>query len=60
MSGAIIVIAPGVLMTLLGLVGRAIGAAAALAYLNIPLTDALHFSVLLNVEGHNYTIVEYE
>lgn len=50
MSGAIIV--PGVLMMLLGLVGKAIGAAVASAYLNIPLCDALRFSVLLNVKGH--------
>uniref|UniRef100_M8BYK3 K(+)/H(+) antiporter 13 n=1 Tax=Aegilops tauschii TaxID=37682 RepID=M8BYK3_AEGTA len=50
MSGAIIL--PGVLMMLLGLVGKAIGAAVASAYLNIPLCDALRFSVLLNVKGH--------
>ncbi|KAG8048226.1 hypothetical protein GUJ93_ZPchr0008g12665 [Zizania palustris] len=50
MSGAIIV--PGVLMMLLGLFGKAIGAAAASAYLSIPLSDALRFSVLLNVKGH--------
>uniref|UniRef100_J3MV36 Cation/H+ exchanger transmembrane domain-containing protein n=1 Tax=Oryza brachyantha TaxID=4533 RepID=J3MV36_ORYBR len=52
MSGAIIV--PGVLMTLLGLFGKAIGAAAVAAYLSlsIPLADALRFSVLLNVKGH--------
>ncbi|KAM0858922.1 hypothetical protein ACQ4PT_047522 [Festuca glaucescens] len=50
MSGAIIV--PGVLMMLLGLVGKAIGAAVASAYLNIPLCDALRFGVLLNVKGH--------
>uniref|UniRef100_A0A0D9XAL9 Uncharacterized protein n=1 Tax=Leersia perrieri TaxID=77586 RepID=A0A0D9XAL9_9ORYZ len=50
MSGAIIV--PGVLMTLLGLFGKAIGAAAVAGYLNIPLSDALRFSVLLNIKGH--------
>ncbi|CAM0953517.1 unnamed protein product [Alopecurus aequalis] len=50
MSGAIIV--PGVLMMLLGLVGKAMGAAVASAYLNIPLCDALRFGVLLNVKGH--------
>ncbi|KAF0898338.1 hypothetical protein E2562_007188 [Oryza meyeriana var. granulata] len=50
MSGAIIV--PGVLMTLLGLFGKAIGAAAVAGYLNIPLSDALRFSFLLNVKGH--------
>ncbi|WVZ91744.1 hypothetical protein U9M48_037873 [Paspalum notatum var. saurae] len=50
MSGAIIV--PGILLTLLGLVAKAIGAAAASAYLNIPMSDALRYSVLLNVKGH--------
>ncbi|KAJ1269569.1 hypothetical protein BS78_07G221900 [Paspalum vaginatum] len=51
MSGAIIV--PGMLLTLLGLVAKAIGAsAAAAAYLNIPMSDALRYSVLLNVKGH--------
>ncbi|CAM0954140.1 unnamed protein product [Alopecurus aequalis] len=50
MSGAIIV--PGILMMLLGLVGKAIGAAVASAYLNIPICDALRFGVLLNVKGH--------
>ncbi|TVU04595.1 hypothetical protein EJB05_47714, partial [Eragrostis curvula] len=50
MSGAIIV--PGVLLTLLGLAGKAMGAAAASAILDIPLSDALRYSVLLNVKGH--------
>ncbi|BAH94415.1 cation/H(+) antiporter 15 isoform X2 [Oryza sativa Japonica Group] len=50
MSGAIIV--PGVLITLLGLFGKAIGAAAVASYLSMPLSDALRFSVLLNIKGH--------
>ncbi|GJN15495.1 hypothetical protein PR202_gb02416 [Eleusine coracana subsp. coracana] len=50
MSGAIIV--PGVLLTLLGLFGKAVGAAAAAPYLDIPVSDALRYSVLLNVKGH--------
>ncbi|OEL24983.1 Cation/H(+) antiporter 1, partial [Dichanthelium oligosanthes] len=50
MSGAIIV--PGMLLTLLGLVGKAIGAAAASTYLDIPVSEALRYSVLLNVKGH--------
>ncbi|KAL6661955.1 hypothetical protein ACP70R_001339 [Stipagrostis hirtigluma subsp. patula] len=50
MSGAIIV--PGILLTLLGMAGKAMGAAAASKYLNIPVPDALRFSVLLNVKGH--------
>ncbi|KAG2580558.1 hypothetical protein PVAP13_6NG355300 [Panicum virgatum] len=50
MSGAIIV--PGMLLTLLGLVGKAVGAAAASSYLNIPVSEALRYSVLLNVKGH--------
>jgi Kef-type K+ transport system membrane component KefB len=50
MSGAIIV--PGILLTLLGLVGKAAGAAAASVYLDMPLSDALRYSVLLNVKGH--------
>ncbi|KAF8749903.1 hypothetical protein HU200_011743 [Digitaria exilis] len=50
MSGAIIV--PGMLLSLLGLVGKAVGAAAASAYLNIPVSEALRYSVLLNVKGH--------
>uniref|UniRef100_A0A0E0LXR4 Uncharacterized protein n=1 Tax=Oryza punctata TaxID=4537 RepID=A0A0E0LXR4_ORYPU len=50
MSGAIIV--PGVLMTLLSLFGKAIGATAVASYLSIPVSDALRFSVLLNVKGH--------
>ncbi|TKW11662.1 hypothetical protein SEVIR_6G247200v4 [Setaria viridis] len=50
MSGAIIV--PGMLLTLLGLVGKAVGAASASTYLNIPVSDALRYSFLLNVKGH--------
>lgn len=50
MSGAIIV--PGLLLMLLGLVAKAIGATAASTYLNIPISDALRYSVLLNVKGH--------
>ncbi|RLN03673.1 cation/H(+) antiporter 15-like [Panicum miliaceum] len=50
MPGAIIV--PGMLLTLLGLVGKAVGAAAASSYLNIPVSEALRYSVLLNVKGH--------
>ncbi|KAL6858687.1 hypothetical protein ACP4OV_017689 [Aristida adscensionis] len=50
MSGAIIV--PGMLLTLLGMAGKAMGAAAASKYLNIPVSDAMRFSVLLNVKGH--------
>lgn len=50
MSGAIIV--PGMLLTLLGLVAKAIGAAAASSYLDIPISDALRYSVLLNAKGH--------
>jgi Kef-type K+ transport system membrane component KefB len=50
MSGAIIV--TGLLLMLLGLVAKAIGATAASTYLNIPISDALRYSVLLNVKGH--------
>ncbi|CAO2190363.1 unnamed protein product [Urochloa humidicola] len=50
MSGAIIV--PGMLLTLLGLVGKAVGAAAASAYLGIPVSEALRYGVILNAKGH--------
>ncbi|CAO2207538.1 unnamed protein product [Urochloa humidicola] len=50
MSGAIIV--PGLLLTLLGQAGKAVGAAAASSYLGIPVSDALRYSVLLNAKGH--------
>ncbi|CAL5014007.1 unnamed protein product [Urochloa decumbens] len=50
MSGAIIV--PGLLLTLLGQAGKAVGAAAASSYLGIPVSDALRYGVLLNAKGH--------
>ncbi|KAL6844640.1 hypothetical protein ACP4OV_025299 [Aristida adscensionis] len=49
-SGAILV--PATLLTLLGLIGKCVGAMVAARFLEMPLSDALRFGVLLNIKGH--------